>query len=116
MGAQPDAMQHELFTGYSAPEQYIAGVEGGIGEWTDVYAFCAMLYRVLTGSTVPKANSRVISDVLASPKELGADIPDAVSKAIMLGLDPNPQTRTQSFKSLLFNLYNEQADRNAAQG
>lgn len=100
-------MQHELFNGYSAPEQYV--VNGMIGEWTDVYAFCAMLYRVLTGTTVPKANSRAISDVLPAPKELNSDISDAVSKAIILGLDPNPATRTQSFKSLLFNLYNEQA-------
>lgn len=100
-------MHHELFNGYSAPEQYVA--DGMIGEWTDVYAFCAMLYRVLTGTTVPKANSRAISDVLPAPKELNSDISDAVSKAIILGLDPNPATRTQSFKSLLFNLYNEQA-------
>lgn len=100
-------MQHELFTGYSAPEQYVA--DGEIGEWTDVYGFCATLYRVLTGNTVTKANSRAISDVLASPKELNPDIPDAVSKAIMLGLDPNPRTRTRDFKTLLYNLYNEQA-------
>ncbi len=99
-------MQHELFGGYSAPEQYIP--DGKIGEWTDVYAFCAMLYRVLTGTTVPKANSRAIADVLPAPRELNSDIPEAVSKAIILGLDPNPETRTQNFKTLLYNLYNEQ--------
>ncbi len=99
-------MQHELFGGYSAPEQYVP--DGKIGEWTDVYAFCAMLYRVLTGTAVPKANSRAIADALTPPRELNADIPQAVSKAILLGLDPDPQTRTRSFKSLLFNLYNEQ--------
>ena len=99
-------MQHELYAGYSAPEQYQPG--GVIGEWTDVYAFCAILYRVLTGSMVPKANSRAISDTLTPPKDLNPDVPDSVSKAILLGLNPDPEKRTRSFKTLMHHLYNEQ--------
>ncbi len=101
-------MQHELYGGYSAPEQYVP--DGEIGEWTDVYAFCAILYRVLTGTTVPKANSRAISNLLTAPRELNSDIPQAVSEAIILGLDPDPLKRTRSFKALLFNLYNEKKE------
>lgn len=100
-------MQHELYAGYSAPEQYVP--DGKIGEWTDVYAFCALLYRVLTGSVVPKGNARAISDTLTSPKELNPDVPDAVSKAILMGLNPDPESRTRSFKTLMFHLYNEQS-------
>ncbi len=98
-------MRHELYAGYSAPEQYMA--EGAIGEWTDVYAFCAILYRVLTGAVVPKGNSRAVSDTLVPLRELNPDISPAVAKAILLGLHPDPAKRPKTFKELLHHLYNE---------
>lgn len=98
-------MRHELYAGYSAPEQYVA--EGAIGEWTDVYAFCAVLYRVLTGAVVPKGNSRAVSDTLVPLRELNPDISPTVAKAILLGLHPDPAKRPKTFKELLHHLYNE---------
>lgn len=58
----------ELDPGYAAIEQYSR--EGSIGSWTDVYAFGAVTYRMLVGSTPQEAVQRVANDKLMFPQNL----------------------------------------------
>ena len=93
----------ELFAGYAAPEQYEKCASHG--EWTDVYAVCAVLYRVLTGSMPPRADIRGIDSRLVSPADLESSVPVTISKAIMKGLEVGRSRRTQYIKDLIGDLY-----------
>lgn len=73
-------LEGELFDGYSAPEQYDSN--NCYGEWTDVYAIAAVMYRTVTGTMPPVARDRKISDNLVHAVELDSSIPQNVSDAI----------------------------------
>lgn len=51
------ATEAGLKAGFSAPEQYGSGKD--LGSWTDVYAFCAIIYFCLKGSAPLDARRRV---------------------------------------------------------
>ena len=51
-----------LKPGFSAPEQYGSGND--LGSWTDVYAFCAVIYFCLKGSAPMDARRRVQNNAL----------------------------------------------------
>ena len=55
MRTEKSNMESELFDGYAAVEQY--GLSSGLGTYTDIYAFAAVLYRALIGSTPISAAS-----------------------------------------------------------
>lgn len=93
----------ELFPGYAAPEQYRCDAHHG--EWTDVYAISAVLYKVLTGTTPVRANLRGRGEDLIPPMQLNPSIPRNVSAAIMNGLEPNQMSRTHSVTELMGELY-----------
>lgn len=97
----------EIYNGYAAPEQYAANERQGT--WTDVYAVCAVLYRVLTGSMPPSAIGRLENDNLVAPSILNPNIPRHVSNVIMRGMHLNSEERIQTVTQLVTNLFDEYA-------
>lgn len=88
----------QLFGGYAAVEQY--GFEGQQGAWTDIYAFAAVLYRTLVGSTPIEATSRMTNDRLMVPGKVAEQIPAYVLNAMMNALQILPEDRTRTVEQL----------------
>lgn len=89
----------QLFPGYAAIEQYgFEGQQGG--PWTDIYAFSAVLYRTLIGSTPLEATSRVTNDRLMVPGKFAEQLPAYVINALMNGLQILPEDRTRTVDQL----------------
>ena len=95
--------------GYAPEEQYRS--HGEQGPWTDVYALCAVLYRMLTGKVPEPAMDRLFSDGLKRPEELGAKVSQRVSETIMKGLAVKKEDRIQSVRDLMDALYEGKASR-----
>lgn len=93
----------ELFTGCAAPEQYEKC--SSHGEWTDVYAVSAVLYKVLTGTMPPRADIRAAEGELLEPAKLNPRISANVSRAIAKGLSLDRTVRTRTIKDLIGDLY-----------
>ncbi len=88
----------ELFDGYTPLEQYGYDLESGA--WSDVYSFCAVIYRSLVGSVPQDAISRSTSDKLIIPARYAEIIPVYVINALMNGLQVDPLERTQDIETL----------------
>lgn len=65
MRSQGTELKAQLYPGYAAPEQYTASAFDG--PFTDIYALSAVLYRVVTGVSVPTARERLHEDTLEDP-------------------------------------------------
>lgn len=96
--SEKGAMESELFDGYAAVEQY--GLSGSIGTYTDVYAFAAVLYRTLIGSTPISAASRLTNDKLMIPGKFAEQLPAYVINALVNALQILPQDRTMDVDQL----------------
>lgn len=101
-------LECEIYGGYAAPEQYSASNRQGT--WTDVYAVCAVLYRVLTGSMPTSAISRIENDNLIAPCLLNPNIPQHVSDVIMNGLNLVSNDRIQTITELVTDLFDEHSE------
>ncbi len=88
----------ELFDGYTPIEQY--SQEFQVGCRSDVYSFCAVLYRSLVGSVPQDAISRSKNDQLIIPARYAEMIPAYVINALMNGLQVDPQDRTNDIETL----------------
>ena len=91
-------MEAELFEGYAAVEQY--GMSAGLGAYTDIYAFAAVLYRTLIGSTPMNASSRLVNDKLMIPGKFAEQLPAYVINALVNALQIMPEDRTESVELL----------------
>ena len=89
--------------GYAPEEQYRS--HGEQGPWTDVYALCAVFYRMITGKVPEPAMDRIFSDALKRPEELGTKVSPTVSEAIMQGLAVKKEDRIQSVRELMDAMY-----------
>ncbi len=87
-----------LKPGFAPEEQYRS--HGAQGPWTDVYAMCASIYRLITGVTPENAMNRVFDDTLQPPSALGARISPSQERAIMRGLSVHAADRFQTMEAL----------------
>ncbi len=88
----------ELFDGYTPIEQYKYNFESG--SWSDVYSFCAVVYRALVGGVPQDAVSRSSNDKLIIPARYAEIIPVYVINALMNGLQVDPNERTSDIETL----------------
>lgn len=87
-----------LYDRFSAIEQYIPDYQ--TSESTDVYAFAATLFYVLTGSAPQKALKRKTDDRIFIPTNLLKEIPEHVISALANALQVFPINRTPTFEKL----------------
>lgn len=106
--AYKSELSGEIIDGYAAPEQY--SVNSWYGPWTDVYALCAVIYRVLTGVVPASARERSGAETLLSPRNINPAIPPRVSDAIVKGMKLSPEGRLQSMMALSAMLSAPKAD------
>ncbi|MBR3172023.1 MAG: leucine-rich repeat domain-containing protein [Lachnospiraceae bacterium] len=88
-----------LSPGYAPLEQYQGTNKQG--PWTDVYAVCATMYYLMTGSAPTNALARSGNTVMPLPSELGASIEAAQEKVLLTGLALGVHERYQSMSDLM---------------
>lgn len=91
-------LEHQLFNGYAAFEQY--GFDGRQGPWTDIYGFGAVLYRTLIGTDPIDAKERVTNDRLMVPGKFAEQLPAYVINGLVNALQILPEDRTRSVEEL----------------
>lgn len=87
-----------LKPGYAPPEQY--NTHGVQGPWTDVYAICASIYKMITAQPPENALNRVMSDNLQPPSQLGAVISEDQEQMLLKGMAINEKERFQTMNDL----------------
>lgn len=91
-----------LKVGYAPPEQYSS--TGNQGYWSDVYAFCATFYKLISGKMVPDAMMRQRGMALPTLLDMGCRVTAKTSYVIQKGLEMDIRNRYQNFKELLDDL------------
>ncbi len=90
--------------GYAPPEQYQSN--GNQGPWTDVYALCATLYYMISGTVLPSAMAIFDKNTnVASLRSFDGSIPKTIEAAINQGLNVNIKYRIHDMGELFDHLY-----------
>lgn len=90
--------------GYAPPEQYQS--KGKQGPWTDVYAVCATLYRMVTGILPSNALDRMSKDDLETFEQLGCKVPHYLTDVVVRkGMALTLSQRYQNMDMLYQELY-----------
>lgn len=92
-----------LKPGYAPEEQYRS--KGIQGSWTDVYAFCATIYRCITGTLPQESLERVIEDSLIPPSAKGIAISPDIESILLHGLAVLKENRIENAATLYNALY-----------
>ena len=93
-----------LKRGYAPLEQYRE--DGNQGTWSDIYSFCATIYRVVGGRYVPDAQAVAEGKEQIIPlRTLAADIPDFLEQVLQKGMESEISARIQSTEELEGYLY-----------
>jgi len=85
--------------GFAPEEQYSR--HGEQGPWTDVYALCATVYKLLTGVTPEDSIDRRTKDNLKRPSELGVKINPKQERVLLKGLAIKKEDRIKSVDELM---------------
>ncbi|MBN2557798.1 MAG: leucine-rich repeat domain-containing protein [Clostridia bacterium] len=96
--------------GYAPPEQY--SKNGRQGEWTDVYALGATLYKLITGVTPPDSMSRIMGEKLPPLSGRMLSVTKENEKAILraMGIDPASRFQTVAEFEASLNTFGIDAD------
>ena len=86
--------------GFAPFEQYLEDAGGTLGPWTDIYAYGATMYNIITGIVPMNAISRYRKDELLSPIQLVPTLTPQLSRAIMAALALDHDQRPQSVQAL----------------
>ncbi len=92
-----------LKPGYAPEEQY--RTHGELGAWTDIYALCGTMYKLITGVTPPESIERLAGDTLQAPSHLGVSMNPAQEAAILRGLSVRKEGRFVTTGELYAALY-----------
>lgn len=98
-----------LKPGYAPEEQY--RTHGELGAWTDIYALCGTIYKLITGVTPPESIERLCSDTLKTPSALGISMNPAQESALLRGLSVRREGRFNATDELYEALYGDAAKR-----
>lgn len=91
--------------GYAPPEQYYKN--GNQGTWTDVYAMCATIYKMIAGIRLPESMAlKGQTEKIKSLRDFAEDIPRHIEKAIYKGVEVDVENRIQTIDELKGYLYN----------
>ena len=96
-----DEIKYEVLDGFAAAEQYkIEGEDMHIGPYTDVYGFCATLFKVLIGTLPANANERLQNDAMSIPAKFAEELPRQVLSSLANALQVRPNDRTPDMETL----------------
>ena len=96
------ARKQELVNGFSAPEQYKTPPQ--TGNFTDVYQLGAIMYRMLTGETLPDVLTRMEDDSTAQAKIDMLDLSSDQKQGLKLALSLNADVRISNVAQLVSTL------------
>lgn len=109
--ATQKSMTVMLKHGYAPIEQYSRN--GRQGAFTDVYAICAVLYRMITGDAPVESPDRTSHDYLIPIRTVAKKTPKYIAETIQKGLAVKPEDRYQNLYELEKDLFSTKGDRAA---